>query len=212
MITVLSPNPPELEDLIRRAADGDDAARVDLFAQHRDRLKSVVRVRLDDRLRGRIDEADVLQEVYLVFAGRLAEYADDPAVPFYLWLRNLAVQRLIDLHRHHIGAQKRAVSREYSIDRGGGPGASSVHLANLLLGKLTPVTDAAIRKETRRMVQEALDDLSTADREVLVLRYFEQLTNDEVAAVLGLSRTAANNRYVRALARFARVVKGLPGL
>jgi RNA polymerase sigma-70 factor (ECF subfamily) len=205
MTTVQAPDPVMLDPLVRRAADGDDAARVELFARNRDRLRAVIRLRLDDRLRGRLDEGDVLQEVYLAFARRLAEFAADPAVPFFVWLRTLACQKLTDLHRHHLGAKARDVRREVSIDRGS-PAASSAGLAALLMGRLTTASEAAARDETRRRVQEALDQLAPADREVLVLRYFEQMTNEEVAATLGLSRTAASNRYTRALARFAQTV------
>jgi RNA polymerase sigma-70 factor (ECF subfamily) len=199
------------EALVRRAASGDQEALARVFALYRDRLRQMVRLRLDRRLQGRLDPSDVLQDAYLDFARRLPDYARDPAMPFYLWLRFLTGQRLIDLHRQHLGAQMRDAAQEVSLYRGALPQASSTSLAAQLLGRLTSASRAAIRAETQIRVQEALNRMDPMDREVLTLRHFEMLSNDEAATVLGIKKTAASNRYIRALKRLKEILTGLPG-
>ncbi len=199
------------DDLIRRASSGDQEALAQVFALHRDRLRQMVRLRLDRRLQGRLDPSDVLQEAYLDFSRRLSDYARNPAMPFYLWLRFLTGQRLIDLHRQHLGTQMRDVGQEVSLYRGALPQASSASLAAQLLGRLTSASRAAIRAETQIRVQEALNRMDPIDREVLALRHFEMLTNEETATVLGIRKSAASNRYVRALQRIKEILTGMPG-
>jgi RNA polymerase sigma-70 factor (ECF subfamily) len=199
------------EDLVRRAAAGDQQALAEVFDLYRERLRQMVRLRLDRRLQGRLDPSDVLQEAYFDLARRLPEYARNPAMPFYLWLRFLTGQRLIDLHRHHLGAQMRDAGQEVSLYRGALPQASSVSLAAQLLGRLTTASRAAIRAETQIRVQEALNSMDPMDREVLVLRHFEMLSNDETAEVLGIRKSAASNRYIRALKRLKDILTALPG-
>jgi RNA polymerase sigma-70 factor (ECF subfamily) len=198
--------------LLERALGGDCGALAELFQRHRDRLERMVRLRLDRRLQGRLDPADVLQEAYLDVARRFPEYRADPALPFFLWLRLLTGQRLVDLHRQHLGAKMRNAGLEVSIYRGDFPRASSASLAELLMGRLTTASRAAIRAETQRRVQEALDALDGIDREVLVLRHFEMLSNAEAAQVLGLKPSAASNRHLRALRRLQEIMAQLPGL
>jgi RNA polymerase sigma-70 factor (ECF subfamily) len=198
------------DDLLRRASSGDQDALAQVFNCYRDRLRQMVRLRLDRRLQGRLDPSDVLQEAYLDFARRLPDYAHEPDMPFYLWLRFLTGQRLIDLHRQHLGAQMRNAGQEVSLYRGALPQASSASLAAQLLGRLTSASRAAIRAETQIRVQEALNRMDAIDREVLALRHFEMLTNDEAAAVLGIKKSAASNRYVRALRRLKEILGGLP--
>jgi RNA polymerase sigma-70 factor (ECF subfamily) len=198
--------------LLERAVDGDCAALAELFQRHRGRLEQMVRLRLDRRLQGRLDPADVLQEAYLDVTRRFPEYAAGPAMPFYLWLRLLTGQRLVDLHRQHLGAKMRNADLEVSLHRGGFPRASSASLAELLLGRLTTASRAAIRAETQRRVQEALNAMDAIDREVLVLRHFEMLSNEETAHVLGLKPSAAGNRHMRALRRLKEILAQAPGL
>jgi RNA polymerase sigma-70 factor, ECF subfamily len=199
------------DDLVRRAGAGDQDALAQVFALYRDRLRQMVRLRLDRRLQGRLDPSDVLQEAYLDCARRLPEYSGEKGMPFYLWLRFLTGQRLIDLHRQHLGTQMRDAGQEVSLYRGALPQASSVSLAAQLLGRLTSASRAAVRAETQIRVQEALNTMDPMDREVLTLRHFEQLTNEETAAVLGLRKSAASNRYIRALKRLKEILAGLPG-
>jgi RNA polymerase sigma-70 factor (ECF subfamily) len=201
------------QELLRRALEGDEPALAALFGGHRDRLRKMIRLRLDRRLSGRVDTSDVLQDAYLDVRKRVAEYARDPsAMPFHLWLRLVAGQRLTDLHRHHLGAQMRDAGQKVSLHRGPFPQADSVSLAAQLLGKLTTASQAAIRVEHKLIVQEALNSMEPIDREVLALRHFEHLSNDETAQVLGLSKSAASNRYIRALKRLKEILSSIPGL
>src|SRR5207249_774953 len=151
----------------------DPQALADLFAHYRERLWRMVHLRLDRRLQGRLDPEDVLQETFLVLSKRFAEYARNPAMPFFLWLRQLTGQKLIDLHRQHLGARMRDAGQEVSLHRGALPQASSASLAAQLLGRLTSASRAAIRAETQLRVQEALNSMDPIDREVLTLRNFE---------------------------------------
>jgi RNA polymerase sigma-70 factor (ECF subfamily) len=200
----------EIAGVLKRAAAGDRAAVSQLLAAYRERLKAMVALRLDQRLRSRVDASDVVQEALVEADRRFADYAKQPAMDFYLWLRQLAVQKLIDLHRHHVGAKKRSVGNEISIYQGAVPEASSASLAHQLLGKLTSPTQAIRKAELQLKVQESLNDLDPVDREVLALRHFEQLSNEETAHVLGLSRSGASKRYIIALGRLRERLRSLP--
>jgi RNA polymerase sigma-70 factor (ECF subfamily) len=206
------PNEPEIpDDLLGRARAGDTSARADLFARCRDRLRRMVRLRMDRRLQGRIDPSDVLHDAYLDYARRFAEWAARPTLPFFLWLRLLTGQKLVDLHRRHLGAQLRDAGLEVSLYRGALPQASSASLAAQLMGRLTSASQAAVRAETQVRVQEALNSMEPINREILTLRHFEMLTNEEAAEVLGLSKSAASNRYIRALKRLKEALGDWPG-
>jgi RNA polymerase sigma-70 factor (ECF subfamily) len=199
-------------ELLRRAAAGDPQAVNELFSRYRDRLRAMVRLRLNRRLQGRVDPSDVLQEAYLEVCKGFAEYARAPTLPFFLWLRHLTGQKLIAVHRQHLGAQMRDADREVSLHRGALPQASSASLAAQLLGRLTSPTQAALRAELQVRIQEALNSMEPLDREVLALRHFEMLSNAEAAQVLGLKKSAASNRYIRALGRLKDILAALPDL
>ncbi len=201
----------EIDALIRRAMDGDAEALSELLARHRQRLHKMVELRMDRRLSGRIDASDILQEATLEAARRLDDYAQTDQMDFYLWLRQLTVQKMIDAHRHHLGTRKRGADQEVSLYRGGTPEATSAVLANRLLGRLTTPTQAAVRAETQLKVQEALNSLDVVDREVLVLRHFEHLSNQQTAEVLGISKSAASKRYMVALRRLKEFLRTVPG-
>jgi RNA polymerase sigma-70 factor, ECF subfamily len=210
---MVNPVSDETELLLRRGLAGDESALAALFDAYRERLRRMIRLRLDRRLSGRVDPSDVLQEAYLEVRKRIAEYARDPAaMPFPLWLRLIAGQKLTDVHRSHLGTQMRDAGQEVSLHRGPFPQASSISLAAQLLGKLTSASKAAIRAEHKLIVQEALNGMDPIDREVLTLRHFEHLSNDETALVLGLSKSAASNRYIRALKRLKEILSSIPGL
>jgi RNA polymerase sigma-70 factor (ECF subfamily) len=196
----------ESRHLLNRAGQGHPEALGQLFDRHRDQLARVVELRMDHRLQGRVDASDVLQEAYIEFARCLPDYLRKLDTPFFLWLRHLTVMKLHSLHRKHLGVKMRDARREVSIHGDPLPQASSVFLAAQLLGKLTSPSQAAQRAELQLRVQEALDSMDMIDREVLALRHFEQLGNSETAQVLGLSETAASNRYVRALKRLKRML------
>ncbi|HVX12140.1 MAG TPA: sigma-70 family RNA polymerase sigma factor [Pirellulales bacterium] len=201
----------EIDALLSQAAKGDKQALGELFARYRDRMKRMVKLRLDRRLSGRIDPSDVVQEAFLEARKRLPELVHKRELPVLLWLRLVTGQKLIDLHRAHLGAKMRDAGMEVSLYRGALPEASSMMLAGQLLGKLTTASHAAIRAEVRLQVQAALNSLGPMDREVLALRHFEQLNNEETALVLGIKKSAASNRYVRSLARLKEILSGIPG-
>jgi RNA polymerase sigma-70 factor (ECF subfamily) len=206
------PDPDDLTDLLERAAAGDTAAVAELFSGYRKRLKRMVRLRLSRHLQSRLDESDVLQEALLEAAKRLPQYLRDRPLPFFLWLRHLTGEKLIDAHRRHLGAKMRDAAQEVSLHRGAMPAASSASLAAQLLGRLTSPSQAAVKAETRLRVQEVLNAMDPLDREVLALRHFEQLNNVEVAATLGINESTASSRYLRALKRLKDEVQNIPGL
>lgn len=211
MTDVPSDNRSEVERLLSRAAAGDpDAWRV-LFDRDRDRLRRMVAMRLDRRLRGRIDPSDVIQDAQIEAITRLPEYLREPNLPFFLWLRLIVGQHLKILHRRHLGAKIRDADREIGLYDGSFPEATGAALAARLLGQLTRPSEAVIRAERKLRVQAALDAMDALDREVLSLRHFEQLSNGEVARALGLSKSAASKRYVRALVRLKEILGAGPG-
>jgi len=195
------PDKSETPQLIEQVLRGDQRALGELLGRHRERLRRMVVLRLDRRLQGRVDPSDVIQEACLDAARRLPEYQQNPTMPFFVWLRFLVGQRLVDEHRRHLGAAARDVGREISLYRGALPETSSAALAAHLLGRLTTPSQAAVRAERKIRLQDALNSLDPIDREVLALRHFEELSNAEAAAVLGLDKSAASKRYARALIR-----------
>jgi len=203
-------DPSSINDLLARAKAGEEQALAELFSRFRDRLRRMVHLRLDRRLQGRIDASDILQEAYIDIARRFPQYASAGGMPFFLWLRQLTGQKLIDLHRHHLGAKMRDASQEVSLYRGALPQASSVSLAAQMLGRLTTASRAAMRAELQLRVQEAINSMDPLDREVLTLRHFEMLSNEETAQVLGIKKTASSNRYIRALKRLKELLAGIP--
>ena len=204
-------NNDDVHELVARAAAGDDAAWNQLIADHRARLRRMVAFRLDRRLQGRVDASDVIQESLIDAARRLPEYVQKPPMPFFLWLRFLTSQRLVEQHRKHLGVKARDADREISIYRGGFPETTTADLAAHFLGKFSSPSQAAIRVEQKLRLQQALNSLDPIDREILALRHFEQLNNGESAEVLGLDKSAASKRYARALVRLKDVLMALPG-
>jgi len=194
-----------MSDELEMLKSGDADAIAEVFSHHRDKLQRMVRFRLDRRLYGRVDTADVLQDVWLETSRRIEDYTSNPAVPFFVWVRQLAYQIIIDLHRKHLGAQKRNISQEVSIAKSNCD--TSVSIAAQLAGNLTSPSNVAMRGERLARLREALDGMDEVDREVLALRHFEELGNNEVAEILGIQKTAASNRYVRALKRLKQVLE-----
>jgi RNA polymerase sigma-70 factor (ECF subfamily) len=204
-------NEREDNDLLVRLEAGDELALADLFTRHRERLRRMIRLRLDRRLQGRLDSSDVLQDTFVEVARRARDYVAQPTMPPFLWLRFLTGQTLQALHRHHLKVHMRDAGQEVSLRRAV-PRASSVSLAEMLLGRLTSPTRAARRAEMQLKLQDLLNSMEPLDREVLALRHLEELSNGEVAHVLGLTKTAASNRYIRALERLKDLLKATPEL
>lgn len=200
-------NSDETTELIRRAVAGDTDAWRAILDSHGPRLRTIVRLRLDPRLSGVVDPSDVLQDAYKLIHDRLPSYLAQPRQPFFLWLRYLAGDALARVHRRQLQTQKRRPARGLRPF----PEASSINLAGLLVGRERAPDTQAIQSERRRRVVEALDAMSPDDREVLVLRHFEQLTAIEAATVLGISEAAARKRYLRALERITGLLRGIDG-
>lgn len=199
-------NHPEVEALIDRAITGDQAALAALFERFRARLERMVETRLDRRVRGRVDVADVLQDTYVRLSERLNAYRDRPELPFFVWLRLVTGDCLNNLHRHHLGAEKRNAGVEVSLHRGPMPVTDSVSLAQLLLGKETTASQKLVRAEAQIELQEAINALDPIDREVLALRHFEALSSLEAAQVLEIDPAAVSMRLFRALRRLKRLL------
>jgi RNA polymerase sigma-70 factor (ECF subfamily) len=211
METSMASQPSESEILIRSIGNGDERALTELFARYRGRLRQMVKLRMDRRLQGRLDPSDVLQEAYLDVSKRAVEYVTNPTMPVFLWLRWLTGQKLMALHRKHLGAQMRNAGQEVSLHGGALPPASSISIAAMLLGRITSPTRAARRAEMQVRLQDVLNSMDPIDREILTLRHFEELGNSETAQVLGISKSAASSRYVRALMRLKKEPVSMPG-
>jgi RNA polymerase sigma-70 factor (ECF subfamily) len=214
MINPMAQNGSDENDaphLIERAAEGDSRAWERLMNEHRSRLRRMVALRLDRRLQGRVDPSDIIQESFIDAARRLPEYVKNPSIPFFIWLRRLTGQRLLEQHRRHLGAQTRDVSREVSLYQGEFPEATAADLAANLLGEFTTPSQAVIRLEQKKRLQEALESLEPIDREILILRHFEQLTNGEASEALNLDKSATSKRYVRAMERLKDVLTAMSG-
>jgi RNA polymerase sigma-70 factor (ECF subfamily) len=209
--TMSGQDTPSVEALLERVRNHDAEAVAEIFAHYRDRLKRMVRLRLDRRLQGRVDPSDVLQEAYLDVAARAAEYAAKPEMPFFLWLRLITGQRLLEIHRRHLQTKMRDADLEVSLYGGALPHANSMSLAAQLLGRLTTASAAAMRAELQIHLQQVLNAMDPIDREILALRHFEELSNGEIATVLELSKSAASNRYIRALKKLKDELSHIPG-
>jgi RNA polymerase sigma-70 factor (ECF subfamily) len=198
-------------ELIRRVGEGDGQALAELFARHHDRLRRMVRLRLDRRLHGRVDPSDLLRQVSADVRQRAKEYKTGSSGRGYLWLRAVAGDHLQALHQQHLGSRMGEAGQEVSLFRGSMPEANSVSLAAQLLGRMVSNSQSADRADKQIRLQQVLNGMDTLDREILALRHFEELSNDEAAQVLGLSSTEALGRYVRALKRLKDLLSQIPG-
>jgi len=196
----------EPADELARLRGGGEEAVAELFDRYRPRLARMIVVRLDDRMLGKVDVEDVLQDAYVETARRIGDYLDRPSVPFFVWLRQIAGQVLIDAQRRYLGTKMRDVTREMSLCAWGGASASSAFLAAELADSLTTPSQRAVRNEMVCELKDSLEKLDEIDREVLVLRHLEELSNNEVAEVLGIDKYAASKRYLRALERLRGVM------
>lgn len=203
-------DPSNLDELVVRVIGGDRAALAELFEAYRPRLRRVAQFRLHPRLQGRIDADDVLQDVWLRAEQRIASFISEASRSCFVWFRMLTTQALVDLHRRHLGAEKRDPRREYSIDGRWSAESTATSLNHHLAGRLSSPSSAAAKAESAAVLDRALEGLGDLDREVLVLRHFEELTNGETAQVLGVTEQAASMRYVRALDRLRHVLEVLP--
>lgn len=200
------------QELLADVGRGDSEAVNRLLERHRASLRKLVQLRLDRNIARRVDASDIVQDVLLEANARLQDYIADPCMPFHLWLRHLAKDRIIDMHRRHRAAQRRSTDRERSLASPQFADRSSFDLASQLqASELTPAA-ASIRKELEQRFLAALDQLDDEDRDILLMRHFEQLGNSEVAEALGLSAAAAGMRHLRALRRLRTVLGERPSL
>lgn len=206
----LWPEKTVTQNLLANARLGDRAAVNRLLERHRNSLRKLVQLRLDRKIAQRVDASDVVQDVLLEANTRLQDYLSDPRLPFHLWLRQLAKDRMIDMYRRHRGAQRRSLDREQSMTSPQFSDQSGLDLMGQLADQeLTPAA-ASIRKELEARFVVALDQLEEEDREIVMMRHFEQLGNSEVAEVLGLSAAAAGMRHLRALRKLRAILGDRP--
>ncbi len=204
------PDAKRTEELLSEARWGKPEAISELLDHHRAALRRLVDLRLDPVLRRRVDASDIVQDVLIDANRRLQDYLSNPAMPFHLWLRHIAQDRVIDAHRRHRDAQRRSMDREQTLAAPAGIDHSTMELAAQLADReLTPAA-AATWQETLRRFQAAVDNLDEDDRQVVLMRHFEQLSNQEVAQILGLSGQAASMRYLRAMRRLRALLGGEP--
>ena len=200
------PEKIQTEQLIAKAKDGDEAAVNQLMDRHRNSLRQLVRMRLDNKIQKRIDVSDVVQDVLVEANRRLERYLGEPVMPFHLWLRQIAKDRIIDAHRRHRVSAKRSVDREQQLVAPRGYDQSSIQLASILGdARLTPAA-AALQKEMARKVEQSISKLDEKDCEIIVMRHYEHLTNQEIGQILGLTEPAASMRYLRAIKRLRQIL------
>lgn len=200
------PEGEQTQDLLREVGEGDPSAVNRLLDRHREAVRRMVQMRLDQAVARRVDASDVVQDVLLEASQRLSDYIRNPPMPFHLWLRQLAKDRIIDMHRRHRAAQRRSVDREQNMSSFGTDDQSAADLTALLRdAELTPAA-SALRKEMEERFVLALDKLEDSEREMIIMRHFEHLGNGDIAEALGLSAPAAGMRYLRAIRRLRELL------
>jgi RNA polymerase sigma-70 factor (ECF subfamily) len=202
------PNSPDTQNLLDRAKQGEAGAVERLLEVHREPLRRMIGLRLDPALAGRVDASDVVQEVMLEVSQRLADYLRNPAMPFHLWVRHIAKDHMIDAHRRHRQAQRRSLDREQPLVPAGLADQSSLELAGQFLDREMTPASAAVRRELQKRMEQAVAGLEEDDREIILMRHYEQLSNQEVATALGLSEAAASMRHLRAVRKLRAALLG----
>jgi RNA polymerase sigma-70 factor (ECF subfamily) len=200
------PDGEDTADLLAGARQGDPQAVDRLLDRHRTPLRRMIQLRLDQRIMRRVDVSDVVQDVLVEANRRLRDYLQQPAMAFHLWIRQIAKDRIIDAHRRHRVSAKRSIDREQPLVVAGGADHSSLQLAGQLCDReLTPAA-AATRREIANQVEALIQQMPDNDREILLMRHYEHLSNQEVAEALTLSEPAASMRYLRALRRLRELL------
>lgn len=197
------------ESLLRRAAAGDPDAWGRLLAAHQEQLARMVAFRMDPRLQGRVDALDIVQDAFVEASAEV--YFRAPTVSLFVWLRGVVRNKLLEVHRHHLGTRMRDAKRDRALDAPRDPDDTSAALCVHLTAGLTRPSIAAVRGEIGARLAEALGEMDPIDREVLAMRHFEQLSNAEAAQVMGIQERAAAKRYLRALERLRDILSKMPG-
>lgn len=212
MTSGIWPDGDETRHLLTDAQRGDQLAVNRLLDRHRESLRRLVQMRLDRALARRVDASDIVQDVLMEANQRLTNYLAEPRLPFHLWLRHLAKDRIIDMHRQHRGAQRRSLDREQPLAAPAAADHSAFDLAQQLAdNQLTPAA-VQIRRELETRFLAAIEQLDDDDRDIILMRHFEQLGNSDVATALGLSPAAAGMRHLRALRRLRAILGESPSL
>ena len=201
----MSTNPDETRTLLERIGKGDASAFEELFKRHRGRLHKAIAMRMDRRVAARVDASDVLQETYMEAFQRLPKYLEQEGMPFYLWLHWIAREKVIALHRRHLGAGKRAVQQEVPLM----PVDSSAEFVSGLIGRLPSPSQELARAELAERLRLALGQLDDDDRDLILWRHFEQLSARDMALLLDITEAAANKRYIRAIERLRKILQDL---
>ena len=201
----MSTSPDKTINLVERARNGDASAFEELFKRHRTRLHKAIAIRMDRRVAARVDASDVLQETYMEAFKRLPNYLKQEGMPFYLWLHWIAREKVLALHRHHLGAGKRAVQHEVPLM----PVDSSAEFVSGLIGRLPSPSQELARAELAERLRLALGQLDDDDRDLILWRHFEQLSARDMALLLNITEAAASKRYIRAVEQLRRHLQDL---
>jgi len=201
----MNTDPDETSDLLERIRKGDTAAFDTLFKRHRGRLQKAIAMRMDRRVMARVDASDVLQETYIEAFKRLPKYLGQDGMPFYLWLHWIAREKVIGLHRRHLGAEKRTIQHEVPLM----PVDSSAKFVSGLIGRLPSPSQELARVELAEKLRLALQQMSSDERDLILWRHFEQLSARDMAMLLDITEAAATKRYIRALERLRKCLQDL---
>ncbi len=199
-------------ELLNNVRDGRAVAVEELMDRHRNSLRRMIQLRLDQRLLQRMDVSDVIQDVLIEANRRLKDYLTNPVIPFHLWIRQIAKDRIIDAHRRHRVSAKRSIDREQPQPGKGPFDQSTIELANQFRDQALTPAAAATQRELAQQIESAVQMLRDNDREIILMRHYEQLDNQEIAQSLGLTEPAASMRYLRALKRLREIIEGMPAL
>lgn len=198
---------PQHDEIIAQLEQHREEALAELYQMVRERLRRVINFRLDYRLAGRVSNSDVLQETYVRAAQRIDSYLQKPDMPFFVWLRLEANQRLQEIHRFHFGAEKRDVRREINLKGRHDQGQTSVQLAAHLVAQMTSASGVFQKAQQIDALEKTLSVMNETDREVIAMRHFEELSNVETAKILEITAEAASKRYIRALKRLKEIMQ-----
>lgn len=202
------PNSDQTDELLSAAKQGDSQAVNRLLERHRGPVRRLIELRLDRKVQRRVDVSDVVQDVMVEASGRLDRYLQDPAMAFHLWLRQIAWDRIIDTYRRHRVSAKRSMDREQAMSVPFNGDQSTMDLAVQLCDPALTPAAAATQRELARNVEAAIDKLPDQDREIILMRHYEHLSNLEIAEVLQLNPPAASMRYLRAVRRLRQLLEG----
>ncbi len=203
---------PDDDAIVESLRSRREEALAEYFSAVQGRLKRIVNFRLDYRLNGRVSESDVIQETYVRAAKRIDSFLEKDDMPFFVWLRLEIGQKLLEIHRHHFGAEKRDVRKEIKLGQNNDSGKTSMALAAHIVAKLTSPSRLVERAEQIEILEKTLGEMNELDREVIALRHFEELSNIETARILEIEPAAASKRYLRALKRLREIMESARGI